>query len=83
LIGKNAALDANGTTKIGYGFLGSSNSNNHIEREYTFGINQTIWKDAKYGAINVMGQYEYLTRNPGTSPWARWTTPATAPSTSM
>lgn len=63
-IGKNAALDANGTTKIGYGFLGSSNSNNHIEREYTFGINQTIWKDAKYGAINVMGQYEYLTRNP-------------------
>jgi hypothetical protein len=63
-IGKNVALDANGTTKIGYGFLGSSNSNNHIEREYTFGINQTIWKDAKYGAINVMGQYEYLTRNP-------------------
>jgi hypothetical protein len=63
-IGKNVALDANGTTKIGYGFLGSSNSNNHIEREYTFGINQTVWKDAKYGAINVMGQYEYLTRNP-------------------
>ncbi|MGD0049297.1 MAG: hypothetical protein ABSE42_20070 [Bryobacteraceae bacterium] len=63
-IGQNFALDANGTTKIGYGFLGSANSQNHIEREYTFGINQTIWKDAKYGAINVMGQYEYLTRNP-------------------
>ncbi len=63
-IDKNVALDANGTTKIGYGFLGSANSQNHIEREYTFGINQTIWKDARYGAINVMGQYEYLTRNP-------------------
>jgi hypothetical protein len=63
-IGQNTALDANGTTKIGYGFLGSANSQNHIEREYTFGINQTVWKDARYGAINVMGQYEYLTRNP-------------------
>jgi hypothetical protein len=63
-IGKNVALDANGTTKIGYGFLGSANSQNHIEREYTFGINQTVWKDARYGAINVMGQFEYLRRNP-------------------
>ena len=63
-IGQNTALDANGTTKIGYGFLGSANSQNHIIREYTFGFNQTVWKDAKYGAINVMGQYEYLTRNP-------------------
>ena len=63
-IGQNTALDANGTTKIGYGFLGSANSQNHIEREYTFGINQTVWKDARYGAINVMGQYEYLARNP-------------------
>jgi len=63
-IGKNVALDANGTSKVGYGFLGSANSQNHIEREYTFGFNQTIWKDPKYGAINVMGQYEFLRRNP-------------------
>ena len=63
-IGKNVALDANGTTKVGYGFLGAANSQNHIEREYTFGINQPVWKDARYGAINVMGQYEYLRRNP-------------------
>jgi hypothetical protein len=63
-IGQNVALDANGTTKIGYGFLGSSNSNNHLEREYTFGYTHTVWKDAKYGAISMIGQYEYLTRNP-------------------
>jgi hypothetical protein len=63
-VGQNTALDVNGTTKIGYGFLGSSNSNNHMEREYTFGYTHTIWKDAKYGAISTIGQYEYLTRNP-------------------
>jgi hypothetical protein len=63
-VGQNTALDANGTTKIGYGFLGSSNSNNHMEREYTFGYTHTIWKDAKYGGISTIGQYEYLTRNP-------------------
>jgi len=63
-IGKNVALDTNGTSKIGYGYLGSANSQNHIEREYTFGITQTLWKDARYGAISMIGQYEYLTRNP-------------------
>jgi len=63
-VGQNTALDTNGTTKIGYGFLGSSNSNNHMEREYTFGYTHTIWKDAKYGALSTIGQYEYLTRNP-------------------
>jgi len=63
-IDKNVALDANGTSKVGFGYLGAANSQNHIEREYTFGINQTVWKDARYGAINVMGQYEYLRRNP-------------------
>jgi hypothetical protein len=32
--------------------------------EITFGFNQTIWGNARYGAINAMGQYEYLTRAP-------------------
>jgi hypothetical protein len=63
-IGRNMALDANGTSKIGYGYLGAPNSQNHMEREYTFGMTQTLWKDAKYGAISMIGQYEYLTRNP-------------------
>jgi hypothetical protein len=63
-IDKNVALDANGTSKVGYGYLGSANSQNHMEREYTFGYTHTVWKDAKYGAISMIGQYEYLTRNP-------------------
>jgi len=63
-IGRNVALDANGTSLIGYGYRGAANSQNRSIQEITFGFNQTIWKDAKYGAINLMGQYEYLMRLP-------------------
>ena len=63
-VGRDVALDLNGTTLIGYGYRGASNSQNKTIQEITFGFNQTIWKDAKYGALNLMGQYEYLMRNP-------------------
>lgn len=39
-------------------------SQNRTIQEGTVGFNQTFWKDAKYGALNLMGQYSYLTRNP-------------------
>jgi hypothetical protein len=61
---KNTALDVNGTTPIGYGFATSSSGQNRAIKEETIGFNQTIWKDAKYGALNLMGQYSYLNRNP-------------------
>jgi len=60
---KNTALDTNGTTIVGYGVPGSSSQNRMIAEE-TLGFNQTLWKDAKYGALNLMGQYSYLSRNP-------------------
>jgi uncharacterized coiled-coil protein SlyX len=63
-IGRNVVVDANGTSLVGYGYRGSANSQNRSINEITFGFNQTLWKDARYGALNVMGQYEYLMRNP-------------------
>jgi hypothetical protein len=60
---KNTALDTNGTTIVGYGVPGSSSHNRMIAEE-TLGFNQTLWRDAKYGALNLMGQYSYLSRNP-------------------
>ena len=63
-IGRNVAVDANGTSLVGYGYRGSSNSQNKAIQEITIGFNQTIWRDPKYGAVNLMGQYEYLTRDP-------------------
>ncbi len=62
-IGRNTAIDANGT-KIGYGV--TANSQNRVINEATFGFNQTMWSSPRYGGINLMGQYEYLER----SPWA-------------
>jgi hypothetical protein len=63
-IGRDVAVDANGTSLVGYGYRGSANSQNKAIQEITIGFNQTVWKDPKYGAINLMGQYEYLTRDP-------------------
>jgi uncharacterized coiled-coil protein SlyX len=62
-VGRNVAIDTNGKP-VGYGYTGSPNGQNRAIQEPTFGFNQTIWKDAKYGALNFMGQYSYLTRNP-------------------
>ncbi len=63
-IGRNTAFDINGTTRIGYGYLGSPNSQNRAIQEFTFGFNHTLWGNPRYGAINAMGQYEYLERAP-------------------
>ncbi|HMD99413.1 MAG TPA: hypothetical protein VKM93_19060 [Terriglobia bacterium] len=75
-IGRNVAIVSTSTTSgtppvtttkltpVGYGFAGSASGQNRAIQEATFGFNQTLWKDAKYGALNFMGQYSYLTRNP-------------------
>ncbi len=62
-IGRDVAIDANGS-KIGYGYTGSANSQNRSINEITFGFNQTMWASPRYGAVNVMGQYEWLDRDP-------------------
>ena len=41
---------------------------NRTIQEATFGFNQTLWRDTKYGALNFMGQYSYLSRIPGQCP---------------
>jgi hypothetical protein len=63
-IGRNVAIDANGSSLVGYGYRGSANSQNRAIQELTFGFNQTIFKDGKLGAVNLMGQYAYVTRDP-------------------
>jgi hypothetical protein len=62
-VARNLALDANGTTKIGYGGISSDGQNRAIQ-EITFGSNTTLMKDPKWGALNLMFQYSYLQRNP-------------------
>lgn len=62
-IGKDPVIDATGKL-VGYGYVGSASSQNKAIQEVTFGFNETVWSNPRYGAINLIGQYEYLTRNP-------------------
>ena len=45
---------------------------NRTVQEPTIGFNQTLWRDAKYGALNFMGQVSYIQRSP-------WSTSAGQP----
>ena len=58
---------------VGFGFPGSSSANRQFQ-EPMFGYYYTLWKDPKYGALQVITQYSYLTRAP-------WWVPAGTPST--
>ncbi len=49
---------------VGYGYAGSPNSQNRSIQEGTIGVTQTLWKNPSYGALSVITQYSYLTRNP-------------------
>jgi hypothetical protein len=60
---RDVAIDTNGSL-VGYGYRGAPNSQNKTIQEVTFGYNQTLWKDAKYGALNIITQYAWFTRNP-------------------
>jgi hypothetical protein len=61
----NVIIDTTGKP-VGYGWQGpgAPSSQNRVINEGTLGFNQTMWKDARYGALNLMGQYSYLTRDP-------------------
>jgi hypothetical protein len=63
-IGRNVAIDPVTGSLIGYGYAGSPNSDNRIVHEPTFGINQTLWRDPKYGALQLAIQYSYVTHHP-------------------
>ncbi len=70
-ISRNAEFDTNGKP-IGYGYSGSPSSQNRSIQEGTFGLNQGIWSNPHYGALNFITQYSYLTRSP-------WSVPAGSP----
>ena len=66
-VGRNAAVDANGSF-VGYGYGGASSSTaaaqNRSLQEVTIGLTPTIWKSPQYGALQLITQYSYVWRNP-------------------
>ena len=49
---------------VGYGFVGSANSNNRAIQEGTFATQTTIWKQHGYGSVQVVTQSSYIARAP-------------------
>lgn len=70
-ISRNVQTDTSGCF-IGWGFSPStvtgcpspSSGHNRSIQEGSFGFSNNFWKDAKYGALSLIGQYSYVTRNP-------------------
>lgn len=51
-----------GKSCAGYGYQGSPSSQDKTIQEATLGITQTFWKNPRFGALSVMGQYSYINR---------------------
>lgn len=63
---RNAAVDPATGRLVGYGYLGSPSGHNRQIEEMTGGLTRTFWKNPKYGALQSMLQYSYLSRAPWT-----------------
>jgi len=61
---RNVAIDPANGNPVGYGYAGSPASQNRVIHQATFGFTRTFWRDPKYGALQLMGQYSYVTRHP-------------------
>ena len=61
---RNTAVDPATGRLVGYGYPSSPSGQNRTIQELTFDWNHTYWKDAKFGALNLMFQYSYLFRKP-------------------
>jgi hypothetical protein len=59
-----AANPPAGFNCVGFGFPGSSNSANRAIQEGTIGFIPTLWSSPKYGKLQLITQYSYLTRAP-------------------
>lgn len=49
---------------VGFGFPGSNSAANRSVQEPTLGWIQTFWKNPQYGALQLITQASYLTRDP-------------------
>ena len=58
------SIDPSTGKLVGYGFPGSSNSNNRALHEGTLATQTTLWKFPGYGSVQVITQSSYIQRAP-------------------
>ena len=62
--GREFSIDPSTGHLVGYGFPGSSNSNNRTLQEGTLATQTTLWKVPGYGSVQVITQGSYIQRAP-------------------
>ncbi|HEY2857344.1 MAG TPA: hypothetical protein VGJ21_02880 [Terracidiphilus sp.] len=62
--GRQFSTDPSTGKLVGYGFLGSSNTNNRALEEGTFSTQTTLWRQPGYGAVQMITQSSYILRAP-------------------
>lgn len=62
--GRAFSTDPSTGKLVGYGFIGSSNSNNRALEEATFSSQTTLWRQAGYGSVQMITQSSYILRAP-------------------
>jgi len=59
-----SSIDPSTNKLVGYGFVGSANTNNRTIQEGTFATVTTLFKKPSYGAVQVITQFSYIERTP-------------------
>jgi len=59
-----SSIDPSTNKLVGYGFVGSANSNNRTIQEGTFSTVTNLFRKPSYGAIQLITQFSYIVRTP-------------------
>ena len=70
--GRDFSVDPATGKDVGYGYTGSTNSENRAIQEISTGFTHSFWKSENYGALQLINQISWVTR----APW--YVAPATA-----
>jgi hypothetical protein len=62
--GREFSTDPSTGKFVGYGFIGSADSNNRALEEGTFASQTTLWKQAGYGSVQMITQSSWIMRAP-------------------
>ncbi|HEY7334814.1 MAG TPA: hypothetical protein VH639_08015 [Bryobacteraceae bacterium] len=63
-IGRISTFDPGALQPVGYGYVGSPDSQNRTIQEVTAGFHRIFWSNPNYGSFQFAGQYSWLVRHP-------------------
>jgi hypothetical protein len=62
--GRDTVEDPSNGNLVGYGYTGSSTSQNRAIHEASIGFSKFFWRDPRWGGLALQSQYAYFSRSP-------------------